>query len=395
MAAAYLSTHGYQVTLVESDQVDIVGVGESTLPAMNYFCQQIGLEESDWMSQCNAVYKLGIKHTEWSAPGSVWWHWFLYDRSKQQSQLDHAINGTLPPLADLEYGYHVDATSFGYSIAKPTAIKHGCQHLVDHVDQVTVDADGNVASLELASGKTVVADWYIDCTGWAKVLCKAVGMTYEPYTELINDRAIACPQTALDHVNPYTITYRKSAGWIWEISLTNRRGVGYVYSSQHISDQEAVEEYCQQFPDTDRARIRYLKFVPEKCVNPMHKNVLAVGLSAGFIEPLEATSLFLAQYNIMNFHKVISEGRNADVFNRAQRKLIDEIYLYVLGHYTLVADDSNAYWQHYKKVEEKLDILSTAKRIAAEPDTMKWSGTKLFFPYNWWSMLRGYGLIDE
>jgi tryptophan halogenase len=393
MAAAYLSTKGCSVTLVESADIPIVGVGESTLPAMNNFCQQLGLNESQWMQSCSAVYKLGINHTGWSTKRDHWWHWFIYDRQNQNSQHNYLQNNTLPDQDKLEYGYHVDATAFGQSL-QPLALSNGCKHLVDKVSKVALTDSGSIASLHTESGITLIADYYIDCTGWTKMLTTAVGSQYQPYTYLVNDRAIACPQILSGTPDRYTKTFAKSAGWIWDIALTNRRGTGYVYSSKYISDQQAIDEYCEHFPHTDRTKIRQLRFTPEKCIDPFNKNVCAVGLSSGFIEPLEATSLFLTQYNIMNFYKVISTDRSPAVFNRAQAKLVDEIYLYILAHYTLSDRQDNEYWQHYQAVEKIINTRQLAADNAKKPDINVWQSTGLFFPYNWWAMLEGYGLND-
>lgn len=391
MTAAYLSVKGCKVTLIESEEVPIVGVGESTLPAMNNFCHELGLNEAQWMDSCFAIPKLGIKHIGWSKEN--WWHWFLYDRQHQATQINYINNNTLPKQSALEYGYHVDAVAFGQSL-KPLALQNGCQYLVDHIADIRLDNAGAIASLITTSGNTLTADYYIDCTGWAKVLSNAVGTEYQRYDNLLNDTAIACPQALTGNAERYTKTYKKSAGWIWEIALTNRRGVGYVYSSQHISDEQAIEEYCEQYPDTDKSKIRKLKFTPEKCLNPFNKNVCAIGLSAGFIEPLEATSLFMTQYNIMNFYKIISTDRNPAVFNRSQTKLVDEIYLYILAHYTLCGSQENNYWKHYSNLEQQLNTKQLVINRAAESDVGKWNSSKLFFPYSWWALLDGYGL-DE
>jgi len=393
MCAAYLSVKGYTVTVIESERIPIVGVGESTLPAMNHFCQELGLDESDWMPSSHSIFKLGINHRGWSKNKSDFWHYFIYNRDQQETQHHYIDSGTLPPQEKLEYAYHVDANEFGYSIAKPIAFKNGCVHIVDHIDRVDVDESG-IVGLSTESGQYLTADYYIDCTGWAKLLATPVGINYQEYTDFLNDRAIACPQEAFDYTNRYTITYRKSAGWIWEIALDNRRGVGYVYSSKYISDEQAIDEYCEQYPNTDRSKIRFLKFTPEKCLNPVHKNVVAVGLSAGFIEPLEATGLFFVQYIITGFHKIISKNRKPDSFNRAQRKLMDETYNYILCHYTLSGHDDTEYWRYYQELEKRLNTRANALRLAQQPDTNKWIGSSLFFPYNWWAVLDGYGILD-
>lgn len=392
MSAAYLSAKGHAVTLVESDNVPIVGVGESTLPAMNSFCQELGLTEEQWMPMCSAVKKLGIWHCDWNDDPQSWWHWFVYDRQQHHTQIKY-LNKPFPPQHRLEYGYHVDAVQFGQSL-KPLAQQHGCQHIVDHVVSVGLGSDGAIDHLVTEGGKILKADYYVDCTGWAKLLCKAVGTRYEPYQDLLNDSAIACPQPLTGEPKPYTITRRMSAGWTWEIALTHRRGVGYVYSSQYISDQDAIEEYCKQYPETDRSRIRKLKFTPEKCLDPFNKNVCAVGLSAGFIEPLEATSLFLTQYNIMRFNDVISNGRDPKVFNRMQSRLVDEIYLHILAHYTLAGRTDNEYWQYYCDLEQRLNTEKLVRERAAQPDVGQWSPSKMFFPYSWWALLYGYGMTQ-
>lgn len=394
MAASYLSVHGYQVTLIESHRVPIVGVGESTLPALNYFCQQLGLAESEWMSQCSAVYKLGINHRGWNSSKSNFWHYFIYNRHQQENQHQHIKNNTLPNIDLLEYAYHVDASEIGHSIARPIAFKHGCQHLIEHVSQVLVD-DNGISGIVTESGKTISADYYIDCTGWAKLLAKPVGIKYSQYSQFLNNRAIACPQPPEATPNRYTITYRKSAGWMWEIALTHRRGSGYVYSSEHMTDEQAVTEFCQQFPLTDVSKINFLKFTPEKCINPLHKNVVAVGLSAGFIEPLEATGLFFIQYLIEGFHKTVSGNKNPEVFNRAQSKLMDEVYDYILCHYTLSGNTDSEYWRYYNDLETKLNTKKIAMTRAAAPDTNKWTGSSLFSPYSWWALLDGYGLTND
>lgn len=394
MAATFLSVKGHEVTLIESEHVPIVGVGESTLPSMNFFCQELGLTEEKWMPMCSAVKKLGIHHQDWYYDPQSWWHWFVYDRKQHHNQIEYLDTNTFPPQNKLEYGYHVDAVQFGQSL-KPIAQQHGCQHFVDHIATVNVNSDGAVDHLVTNSGKVLRADYYVDCSGWAKLLCNAVGTRYTPYQDLLNDSAIACPQPSTDSIKQYTITRRMSAGWTWEIALTNRRGVGYVYSSKHISDQDAIEEYCRNYPNTDRSKIRKLTFTPEKCVNPFNKNVCAVGLSAGFIEPLEATSLFLSQYNIMRFNDVISNNRNPEVFNRSQSQLIDEIYLYTLAHYTLAKGTDNEYWKHYSDLESRLQTEKLVRQKAQQPDVGKWAPSTMFFPYSWWALLQGYGLTND
>src|SRR6056297_3612351 len=126
LAAGYLSSKGLNVTLVESSQIGIIGVGESTVPAINWIANEMGLSEKEWMPLANATFKLGIKHENWRPDGDTWWHWFLYDRTKQESQIDYVKTHTLPAIDTLEYGYHIDAYKFGETICKTVALKNNC-----------------------------------------------------------------------------------------------------------------------------------------------------------------------------------------------------------------------------------------------------------------------------
>ena len=391
MAAGYFSVKGFDVTLIQSPLVGIVGVGESTIPAMNWFAQELGMDEPDWMPTCNATFKIGIRHSDWKYPGSDWWHLFLYDRNKEPHQMQHVHNYTLPPKEDLEYGYHVDAHTFGETLCQKVATVHGCRKVYAHITEVQADERG-IKGLVTEDGTKYEADFYVDCSGWRKLLAERLDIKYKHYDFLLNDRAIAGPQPSLDRIDNWTTTRARSAGWIWDIPLTHRRGTGYVYSSNHISDDDAVAEYCREYPGTNPTKLQKLRFRPEVCETPIYKNLAVVGLSGGFIEPLEATSLFLTQFMIRQAHKVWGEGRRADVVNRNQRRVFDHIATFVLCHYTLSNRRDNDYWQHYYDVGIKEKHREMVLENAAQPDIGKWTETNLFFPYNWWSMGRAYDL---
>ena len=389
MAAGYYSKKGYATTLIESSDIGVVGVGESTLPAMNWFANYLGTEEEEWMPLSNSVFKLAIKHEGWNGPDSNWWHWFIYDRTKNKEQFEHLKNNTLPAREKLEYGYHIDAFKFGNTIAKTVALKHGCKHIIGHVTEVIGDSVTGIQKLVTTNGRELTADFYIDCTGWRKVLANKVGMKYRRYEHLVNDRAITTTQPSLPNINRYTTTIAKSAGWIWEIPLTTRRGCGYVYSSKYITDEEAVEEYCTHYPGTDRSKLNFLKFTPEVCLNPVNLNVVCVGLAGGFIEPLEATSIFLTQYMIMQSEMCVSGERTANAINRSQQKVFDHTAKFVLCHYTLSGRTDTAYWRYFNDLEKTLNTLDYVKEKANEQDVPQWKSTNLFFPCSWWALLNG------
>jgi tryptophan 6-halogenase len=393
MAAGYLSKKGFPVTLVESPIVGIIGVGESTLPAINWLANEMGMQEHEWMPLANATYKLGIKHTDWHKPNSERYNYFLYDRNKHKDQHRYLTSNDLPPRELLEYGYHVDAHKFGEAICKTVAQRNGCKHIVAHVKGVLGDDSVGVQGIILDDGTKLEADFYVDCTGFKKLLAKTVGMKYQVYTDHLNDRAIAGPQPSLPTINKITTTKARSAGWLWELPLAHRRGTGYVYSSAHISDDEAVAEYCREYPGTDVSKLLQLKFTAEVCTTHIKNNVGAAGLSGGFLEPLEATSLFMTFFQIRQIHKYLSGEREPEVLNRNVKRVFDHNAKFILANYTLTYRTDNEYWRYYYNLEKKLDTLSMAKELASQPDSHRWQETTLFFPYSWWALLDGYELL--
>lgn len=383
MAAAYLS-QSFDVTIIESATIPIVGVGESTLPVVKKFCDDLGIAEKDWMPLCQAEYKLGIRHEGWKKDRKdPWWHWFLYDRTKDSTMLAHIENHTLPN--DGGYAYHVDATRFGAAVMKPVAMKNGAIHIIDTVKQVVLNDNGEIAYLELEDNGRVEYDLYVDATGFAKVLAKEVGVEYLAYEHLINDRAVACPQPSAPIQNRYTITRAMNYGWMWEIALQERRGAGYVFSSKYCTDEQAIDEYLQYFPNSDRSKLRVLKFKPEYAKNPFHKNVATVGLSCGFIEPLEANSIWMIAYNVLGLYRCLTEDRSFETFNRAFRKTSFEMYDFILSHYTLSGHDHTPYWCYYKELEEKMDTKSKVVSKAQLKDVPLGSHPGIFYPYSWWT----------
>lgn len=385
MTAAFFSKKGFDVTLVESKNISLIGVGESTVPAMTSFCNELGLVEKEWMDKVQAVYKLGICHKAWKKGSDIdWWHWFEYNRDRQELKHQYIEENKIPE-SKFEYAYHIDAIAFGNEVCKPIAINNGCLHIIDDVISVEIN-DYGVASITTRENGIFSTDFYIDCTGFAKVISKEIGIKYKNFEHAINDRAIACPQKSLDKINRFTITRKMSCGWNWEIALQHRRGAGYVYSSKFISDDKALEEYINLYPNTDRNKIRIIKFNSEYTETPIYKNCAVIGLSSGFLEPLEATSIWLIQYYIEGLYKTIINNRSSKVFNKAQLKVMNEIYYFILCHYTLSDNDDTEYWKYYKDLEKKLNTKEYVKSKALEKDSSPEKYTKIFHPYSWWSM---------
>lgn len=382
-AAAYLS-RDFDVTLVESKDVPIIGVGESTLPLMQKFCQDLNIDESDWMDSCSAIHKLGIQHIGWKKDiREPWFHWFLYNRD-DHDRFDHLEKGTLPE-GKFEYAYHVDATKFGIEVMKPLALKNGTKHLIDSVTDIILADDGSVDHIFLSNTGKVKYDLYVDCSGFAKIFAKKLGIEFQRYDYLKNDSAIACPQPLEKTIKRHTITRTMNHGWMWEISLQNRKGVGYVYSSEFCSDDEAIEEYLEHWPETDRSKLRVLKFTPGYAKTPFHMNVALIGLSAGFIEPLEANGIWLINFSIMGLHKCLKDGVSFEVFNRRYKIIMEDVKNFIISHYTLSDLDHTPYWEYFKQLEKELNTKDIVKKQADQEDTPFGTSLKLFHPYSWWS----------
>ncbi len=385
MSAAFLSKKGFNVTLIESKTIPIIGVGESTLPAMTTFCKELGLADSDWMDKVQAVHKLGICHKGWKKNSNTdWWHWFEYDRRNQESKHEYIKQNKIPESI-FEYAYHIDAIRFGNDVCKPVAIKNNCNHIIDDVILVNSSSDGITDIVTKEHGK-LTADFYIDCSGFSRVLAKQIGIRYKSFDHVINDSAIACPQEPLEQINRFTITRKMNCGWNWEIALQHRRGAGYVYSSKFINDDDAIKEYINLYPATDRNKLRVLKFKSEYSENPIHKNCITIGLSSGFLEPLEATSIWLIQYFVEGFYRTITENLDPKIFNKAQSKIMNEIHDFILCHYTLSDHDDTGYWGYYKDLEKQLNTKRFVRSKSLEEDSDPKKYTKMFHTYSWWSM---------
>lgn len=375
---------GVQVTLVESSDIPTIGVGEGTWPTLKNTVQQIGIRESDLFARCYAGFKQGGKFVNWvHGNGDFYYHPFTVplgygrldlapyvsdvvrfaEESNFQQQVCEA--GLAPrTLADGEfrgqcnYAYHLDAGAFGELLKEHCKQELGVRHVVDTVEHATLDDHGGIAGVELRENGTVTADLYVDCTGFASLLLgKTLGVPFvEKDSELFNDSALAMqvPYESPDSpVACHTIATAQNAGWIWDIGLTHRRGVGHVYSSDFISDDEAEENLRRYLgPAADDLSPRKIRFHSGHRRKFWHRNCVAVGLSGGFVEPLEATAIMLveiaARYIAENLPPtadvmaIVAKRFNEQMDYRWQR-IIDFLKL----HYTLT-QRPEPYWQAHK-----------------------------------------------
>lgn len=374
---------GIEITLVESPEVGIIGVGEGSTPALKTFFDLLDIAEAEWMPACNATYKCGIRFENWSArPGyENYFHPFSAALDRQtlpmfvhnvQARLRGAdlyshpdrffisarlAQNCLSPVApenfpfDVHYGYHFDATLLG-KFLRDKAVARGVVHHIGHVRQVHQDEGGNISALAMEDAALLNADFFVDCTGFAGVLLqKTLEVPFVSYANnLFNDAAVAMPSAIGEKIPSQTISTALKNGWAWKIPLTQRYGNGYVYSSAFCSADEAEHELRERLGLLDAdVPVRHLKMKVGRVETHWAKNCLGVGLAQGFIEPLEATALFLVQKTIALFADYFAKGnftgQYRDEFNQRINGHFDGVRDYIVTHYKTSSRRDTEYWR--------------------------------------------------
>ncbi|MRW93904.1 tryptophan 7-halogenase [Duganella sp. FT80W] len=382
---------GLQVTLIESPDVPAIGVGEGTWPSMRDTLRRIGVSEADFFRQCDASFKQGSRFNRWVDGGDedYYFHPFSLPQGFGEINLPEqwqALGGGIP-FADLvshqphlcvqgrapkqaqtpefaavaNYGYHLDAGKFGAFLRQHCLEKLGVQYVPDHVVAINPAPDGDIASLQTQKHGALEGDLFIDCTGLQSLLLgKHYGVPLiEQQHVLYNDSALAVqlPYPADDYpIASQTSSTAQSAGWIWDIGLPTRRGVGHVYASRYISDDQAEAElraYIAQTGGPAAAEIptpRKLSFQPGYREKFWHRNCVAIGLSAGFIEPLEASALAIVEMSAAMLSEDMPATRAAmDIvakrFNEAFTYRWERVIDFLKLHYVLSRRRDTPYWR--------------------------------------------------
>ena len=428
------SSLGTDITLVESPDVGIVGVGEGSTPQLRAFFRTLGLAESDWMPKCNATYKNGIVFKGWSdRPGfESYFHpfateldtrsfdsftyntrarrtgrdvWAHPDRFFLSAQLSAK---RLAPIAaesfpfDVGYGYHFDAHLVG-GVLRDHAKTLGVHHLERHIVEVEVSENGHIAALLSKYGERIEGDFFIDCSGFrGSIIQEALGEQFIPFADnFFNDSAVVLP-TSADPIgtNPHTTATALSAGWAWGIPLTNRTGNGYVYASGYI-DKDAAETELRShlgLLDSD-VEARHLSMKVGRVECSWVGNCLAAGLSQGFIEPLEATALHIVQATVEGFIEHFEAGER-DQFNTKIAARYEGIRDYIVCHYRVNRRTDTQYWRDNAANQNLSDTLKKVmtswfrgedlSATVAELDIGKY-----YSSLSWHCLLAGYGIFPD
>ena len=373
---------GIQISVVESPDIGIIGVGEGSTPLLKEFFDSLEISESEWMPQCNATYKNGISFNDWSTvPGyESYFHpfpcsldfatfGFLYKytelRRKGADVLAHPnrfslmaglTERKLAPLPaenfpfHFQYGYHFDSVLIG-KFLREKAKESGVSHVEATVEKVEQEPDGSIKSLLLNTGQILSGDFFVDCSGFASILLqKTLKVPFVSFAEnLFNDSAVAIPTDIETEIPAETLSTALSNGWAWKIPLTNRFGNGYVFSSKYCSPDEAETELRSHLNILESdVEARHLKMKVGRVQETWAKNCVAVGLSQGFIEPLEATALQFVYSTIEQFSQALEEGnfsgKNRDEFNARMNANFEGVRDYIVLHYKTNSRSDSQYW---------------------------------------------------
>lgn len=438
MAKAW-SDKKIRVSLVESASVGTIGVGEGSTPALQKFFEQMDIPESEWMPACNATYKCGITFDNWSTKAGFtqYFHPFpsvldshtlpVFIRNAQARLTGQDVDANpdrfflssrlaqqhLAPKAhynfpfDLQYGYHFDAALLG-AFLRTKALQLGVIHRQSHVHDVALKEDGDIDSLLIDGGEKLSADFFVDCSGFSGLLLQQTLRTaFVSYgQQLFNDAAVALPSTIEQQIPSQTRSTALTHGWAWKIPLVNRFGNGYVYSSSFCTADQAEKELREHLGLLDAdTPARHLKMKVGRVEKSWHRNCLAVGLAQGFIEPLEATALFLVQQTAALFVKLYNQGKwttqyQAE-FNQQINAQFDGTRDYVVTHYKTSSRKDSEYWRANtadpNNVSDSLrDIYRTwmsGGDLAAE--LHRQNATKYYPVMSWYCLFAGMGIFPE
>ena len=429
---------GIQISVVESPDIGIIGVGEGSTPLLKEFFDSLEISESEWMPQCNATYKNGISFNDWSTvPGyESYFHpfpcsldfatfGFLYKytelRRKGADVLAHPnrfslmaglTERKLAPLPaenfpfHFQYGYHFDSVLIG-KFLREKAKESGVSHIEATVEKVEQESDGSIKSLLLNTGQILSGDFFVDCSGFASILLqKTLKVPFVSFAEnLFNDSAVAIPTDIETEIPAETLSTALSNGWAWKIPLTNRFGNGYVFSSKYCSPDEAETELRSHLNILESdVEARHLKMMVGRVQETWAKNCVAVGLSQGFIEPLEATALQFVYSTIEQFSQALEEGnfsgKNRDEFNARMNANFEGVRDYIVLHYKTNSRSDSQYWIDNRENQKISDNLrSMIECWYAIEDTQE-ALTRLnigsyYSQRSWTCLLAGVGVFPK
>lgn len=436
------------ITLIESDAIGTIGVGEATIPPLQIFNSVLGISETDFIKATQATYKLGIEFQNWHQQGEAYMHafgnigrdlgftsfhhyWLSAQANLSQSNPSQA-NGSQynandfwqyslnyqaakhnkfqpiqtiaqAQMSGITHAYHFDAGLYA-NLLRQYSVQRGINRVEGIITSTELSTDGSIKSVTLQNGPCISGDLFIDCSGFSALLIEqALGVEYENWQHWLPcDSAYAVPCESTSPLTPYTKATAHHAGWQWRIPLQHRTGNGIVYSSQHMSDEQAKQHLLANLDGKPLAEPRKINFTTGRRVKQWHKNCVAIGLSSGFLEPLESTSLHLVQSAIIRLTKLFPRNgiqpQHIDEFNRQSQTEFEQIRDFIILHYHLnakqSADNERGLWQQCRdmdipeSLQHKIDLFKTTATVFRHQD-------ELFTEAAWIQVMLGQGIIPE
>ncbi|HJP70064.1 MAG TPA: tryptophan halogenase family protein [Sphingomicrobium sp.] len=420
------------VHLVESEAIGIVGVGEATLPHLRHFNERLGINEAEFMAATRATFKLGIEFRDWGKKGDSYIHPFgafgrgsgeidfhhYWTRLNQEGRAaplgDYSIAVTMaelnrfglpnPDASTLEstfsYAYQFDANLFAPHIRRLSE-RMGATRTEGRIVDVELDPEtGDISAICLENGERIAADLFVDCSGFVSLLLgKVLGEPFDDWSKWLPcDRAVAMPCRTRTALTPYTSAIAMDAGWRWRIPLQHRTGNGYVYSSQFTTDEEARDALVSAVEGEPIAEPRVLKFKAGRRRRSWVRNCVGIGLSSGFLEPLESTSIYLIQAAITALVELFPNPNvsavDRDEFNRLIDLEYDRIRDFLILHYHATQRSETPFWDYVRTMQvpdslhEKIELFRTSGRVAKYREGV-------FLDASWIAVYVGQGIIPE
>lgn len=430
--SSMLDSRKIQITLVESEQIGTVGVGEATIPDMINFNRLLGVSEAEFMKATDATFKLGIEFKNWGRLGESYFHpfgehgvdmqgvdfhqYWLYSQQNGNAQpiedyslcaaagksnkFCHPAQDPRSVLSKLRYAYHFNATKYA-KFLRHYAEQRGVSRIEGKVENVTTTPEfGHIQTLSLDNGKMIDGDFFFDCTGFRALLMRqTLGVGFEDWNHWLpcnSAQTIACEHTG--ELPSYTLSTAKTAGWQWRIPTQSRTGNGHIYSTDFMSDEEAQTVLMQGLDGAPIGEPRTIRFNTGCLKEFWHKNCIGIGLSSGFLEPLESTSLYLIQMGISKFISLFPSGSLQpiviDEYNRQMRQQFDQVRDFIILHYCVTQRDDSEFWNYCRtmsipdSLQHKMDLFREAGRVFRYDD-------ELFSRPSWVAVMLGQNLMPK
>jgi len=417
----------YNITLVESDEIGTIGVGEATIPMIALFNQMLQIDEDEFMRETQASFKLGIEFVNWGRLGDRYIHGFgsigqeVWTVDFHQYWLKQYLAGKAPelekfsintaacahnkfmrprmdmpksPLSQIRYAFHFDATLYARYLRK-FAEQHGVKRVEGRITSVQQrEGDGFVTSVTLQSGAVLAGDLFVDCSGFRALLIEGTLKTgFEDWSHWLPcDRAVAVPSASTGALTPYTRATARAAGWQWRIPLQHRVGNGHVFSSKFMSEDEATAVLLGSLDGPPLADPRPIRFQTGRRAKSWNRNVVAIGLAGGFLEPLESTSIHLVQMAIAHLLTYFpAQGFDEAVthqFNRMMQMEYEWVRDFIILHYKATERSDTAFWNYCREMEVP-ELLRKRMALYAADGRVFREGEELFAKTSWIQVMHG------